>query len=130
MLPSWNIHIVVIQPGGFTTAWAGDSLIRYPSPPQYDHPDSPSNKFREISDNHQSIGSPERAAAALIKLASVNGAELPLRIQLGSDALGLARNKAKKTISDGEKWSDLSHSTNHDGVDKNSILDALAAADY
>lgn len=128
MLPAWNIHVTIIEPGGFTTEWKGDSMTRYPPTPAYDFPDSPSNLFRDMQINHKFIGSPERAATAMIKLADTDPAELPLRVQFGSDALGLVRSKALKTISDGEKWAEFSHSTNHDGVDKDSILDRLAQA--
>lgn len=103
-------------------------MISFPAPPAYDFPDSPSNLYRDMRDKHTFTGNPERAATAMIKLANTAGAELPLRIQLGSDSLGLVRNKALKTISDGEKWAELSHSTNHDGVNKDTILEKLAQA--
>ena len=67
-------------------------------------------------------GNPEKAAAALIKLSHVPAHELPTRIQFGSDAWTIVKLKAEGTIRDGMKWSEISHSTNNDGVDKEAII--------
>jgi len=132
MVPEWNIRVMIVEPGGFTTGWAGDGLVKYPAPAKYAAPETPSSIYREmherIKESH--IGNPERFATAVIKLADTNGADLPMRIQFGSESLGLVRNKAQKTIDDGKKWAKLSHSTNHDGVDEESVLARLAAANH
>jgi NAD(P)-dependent dehydrogenase (short-subunit alcohol dehydrogenase family) len=130
MVPSWNIRIMVIQPGGFSTSWADSSMVNYPAPAAYAAPDTPSSQFRAMLNDHKAgfTGNPARFAAAVMKLADIDGTQLPLRMQFGSDALGLVRNKALRTIDDGKKWADISHSTNNDGIDKDFILDQLAAA--
>lgn len=34
MVPEWNIAATIVQPGGFQTAWNGDSMVEYPAPAQ------------------------------------------------------------------------------------------------
>ena len=67
-------------------------------------------------------GNAERAATALLKLSHVPGNELPTRIQFGTDAWTIVKTKAEGTIRDAVKWSEISHSTNNDGVDKEAII--------
>ena len=54
-------------------------------------------------------------AKAIIKIADLPNP--PIRIQLGSEALALARYVAEKTVLDGERWEEISRSTDRDGVD-------------
>ena len=61
------------------------------------------------------LGDPVKMAKAVQKIAGEPNP--PLRLQLGSEALVIARFEAEKTIADGEKWAELSHSTDRDGVD-------------
>lgn len=67
-------------------------------------------------------GDPDKAAAALIKLSHVPTNELPTRVQFGSDCWAIVKARAEATIRDAEKWSEVSHSTNKDGVDKEAII--------
>ncbi|KAH9939448.1 hypothetical protein B0H21DRAFT_756962 [Amylocystis lapponica] len=118
MLPSWNIKGVIIEPGGFRTEWSRASLVRVPVHPQYDTPDAPSVKFRKMTEI-PSIGDPAKAATAIMHIAGMP--DPPLRIQLGSECLLFVKNKALRTIEDGERNAELAHSTNLDGIDKDKI---------
>jgi hypothetical protein len=69
-----------------------------------------------------SIGDPEKAAAALIKLSHIPVNELPTRVQFGTDCWAMVKAKAEATARDAEKWSEISNSTNKDGVDKESMI--------
>ncbi|KAI0960742.1 hypothetical protein AcV7_000042 [Taiwanofungus camphoratus] len=126
MLPEWNIKGVIIEPGGFRTQWNGSSLICLPIHPKYNTPSSPSNSFRETVAQPY-VGDPAKAAKAIMQISSLSNP--PLRIQLGTEALMIARNKALETIRDGEKYEDLAHSTNADGIDKNMVLEWFKVAD-
>ena len=102
-------------------------MLTIPMPSQYDRPGSPSVKFRALTKNPAPfIGDPHKAALTIMKIASLP--DPPLRIQLGTDAVLLVRNKAMKTISDGEQYEELSHSTNGDGVDKDLVMGTLREA--
>lgn len=58
----------------------------------------------------------------MIRLSRVPANELPIRIQLGSDAWAIVKAKAESTARDAAKWGEISHSTNNDGVDKEAII--------
>lgn len=73
------------------------------------------------------IGDRTRAAKAFLTL-SEKRRELPLRIQFGSDSLAIVRHTAKKTILDSEKWADVSHSTNQEGIDSEEYTKNLLVA--
>jgi NAD(P)-dependent dehydrogenase (short-subunit alcohol dehydrogenase family) len=128
MSPEWNIQATIIEPGGFITEWR--SMAAIPPHPAYDTDNSPTKKrrFMMVGDTSvQSIGIPEKAAKAFISLAEKKQ-DLPLRIQLGSDALALVQHTAMKTISDSEKWESVSHSTNVDGIDSKEYTKNLLTA--
>ena len=128
LLPSWNIKASIIEPGGFETQWSGD-LHHHPQPPAYSGPDTPTSQWRAFraSNDVGGTGSPEKAATALIKLSHVPANELPTRIQFGSDAWAIVKSKAEATVRDAVKWSEISHSTNKDGVDKEAIIGMVAS---
>lgn len=121
MNPSWNIIGIIIEPGGFRTEWAGDSLKTFPQPPEYADPNSPSSVFRKQSfDASSYIGDAAKAGQALIKVADMP--DPPLRVQLGTESMAIVSGKAKKTLQNVEKYADFAHSTNADDVDKETVL--------
>ncbi|KZT11169.1 NAD(P)-binding protein [Laetiporus sulphureus 93-53] len=120
MLPEWNIKGVIIEPGGFRTEWNSSSMMRLPVHPKYDTPESPTVQFRKMT-AQTLIGDPAKAAKAIMQIADLS--DPPLRIQLGTECLLVVMKKALKTIKDGEKYAELAHSTNADGVDKESVLE-------
>ena len=119
MLPEWNIKGVIIEPGGFRTEWGGSSMLRLPIHPAYDKPHAPGVRFRELTKTPVFIGDPRKAAQAIMEVASMP--DPPLRVQLGTDALMMVRNKARMTLRDNEQYEELAHSTNADGVDKQQV---------
>jgi hypothetical protein len=126
MPPAWNIKGCIIQPGGFETEWRNGSMVTLPQHPAYADPDTPSSQFRAMHGSVPMIGSPEKMGKALMILASEPNP--PLRIQFGSEAISLIISKAKSTIKDSEKWAELSHSTNMDGVDIEAYMKQIAVA--
>ena len=113
MPPEWNIKGIIIQPGSFQTEW-GNSSVRMPHHPAYDE-HSPGAQFHRMLEKVMGHpqGEPSKAAIAMMRIASEP--DPPLRLQLGTDGLGLVMNKASMTLRDAEKWAELSHSTNRDG---------------
>ena len=105
-------------------------MTTIPPLPAYDTENSPTKKRRTMlvgDSGIQFIGSAIKAAKAFISLAE-NRQDLPLRVQFGSDSFAIVRHTAMKTISDGEKWEDVSHSTNVDGIDSKEYIKNLFAA--
>ena len=126
MDPSWNISATIIELGGFRTEWGGTSLKVFPSPPQYSSPDSPCSQFRKAAfgGGHSPIGDPAKAATAMIAIADMPS--VPLRVQLGTESMFIVTSKAKETLQNAEKYADLAHSTNFDGVDKDAVLEKFS----
>jgi len=80
-----------------------------------------------LASSGTATGNAEKAAIALLKLSHVPANELPTRIQFGTDAWAMVKAKAEGTIRDVVKWSEISHSTNNDGVDKEAIIGLMAS---
>ena len=103
-----GIKVTIVEPGGFRTDFAGSSTELREGRPEYDATVGKTARFQRDYDGKQP-GDPARAAAALLKLASVE--EPPLRIVLGIDAFNAAEANDLAKIELGKKWKDLSYAT-------------------
>ena len=92
----------------FRTDFAGSSTELREGRPEYDATVGTTARFQRDYNGKQP-GDPTRAAAALLKLASVK--EPPLRIVLGIDAFNVAEANDLAKIELGKKWKDLSYAT-------------------
>jgi NAD(P)-dependent dehydrogenase (short-subunit alcohol dehydrogenase family) len=103
-----GIKVTIIEPGGFRTDFAGSSTIIKAGRPEYDSTVGAVARFQR-SFNGVQPGDPDKAAAVVLKLASMS--EPPLRLLLGSDAVKAAeQNDLARTEAD-KRWRDLSIST-------------------
>ncbi|RAS21347.1 oxidoreductase [Paraburkholderia bryophila] len=106
---SFGIHVTAVAPGSFRTAWAGRSMVRTPrSIPDYDALFDPVRKGREEKNGKQ-LGDPVKAARAM--LAVIESEKPPSHLLLGSDALGLVREKLSSLGAEFDAWEALSRST-------------------
>ncbi len=103
-----GIKVLIIEPGGFRTDFAGSSTQLRAGRLEYDSTVGATVRFQE-SYNGRQPGDPAKAAAAILTLASME--EPPLRIVLGSDAYAAAERNDLGKIELGRKWKDLSCST-------------------
>ena len=87
-------------------------MIAIPKHPAYPS-DAPSRKFIETFEKLPQIGDVQRAVQAMITVA--DSSDPPSRLQLGTDAWGLAKMTTEASLAESEKWATLSHSTNRDG---------------
>ncbi|KAF5369001.1 hypothetical protein D9758_002849 [Tetrapyrgos nigripes] len=120
MSPEWNIKGCIIQPGGFASEWRGSSAQVTTPHPAYTAENQPCAIFRNVVHGKLAyIGSAHNMGRTIIKLTdmSMAGAQLPLRIQFGSDSLFLVGQQAKTTLKDMEKWRAVSKETDADGMD-------------
>jgi len=124
MHPTWNIKGCIIQPGGVETEFLKGSMVVCPQHPAHSAPDSPSSQFRTMLQQPGiGIGSAEKMGKAIMRVADIPNP--PLRIQLGSEANVLVKNTAMATIKDADKWVELSHTTNRDGVDVAAFMKSI-----
>lgn len=104
-------------------------MRRYPPPPAYSAPDTPTSRWRAAFKHgaNSAPGDPEKEAAALLRLSHVPANELPTRIQFGSDCWAIVKVRAEATVRDAEKWSEISHSTNKDWVEKEDVIEFITS---
>ena len=87
----FGIAVTAVAPGSFRTDWAGRSMTRTPrSIADYDAIFNPIRQAREDKSGKQ-LGDPRKAARAM--LAAIAADHPPAHLLLGSDALGLVRDK-------------------------------------
>jgi len=104
-----GIHVTLIEPGGFRTDFAGRS--RAESERQIADYEPSVGANRRILTQHagHEPGDPAKAALAILKVAD---SELPpLRLMLGTDALGYARRKFDQYAAETKTWDAVSRST-------------------
>jgi NAD(P)-dependent dehydrogenase (short-subunit alcohol dehydrogenase family) len=105
-----GIHVTSVEPGGFRTDWAGDSMSYAPSVEGYESTvDARTGFFK--SGQFVPMGDPEKAAKVIVDL--VDDPEPPMHLILGSDAIGLLKNADAVRTAEMEKWLPVSLSTDH-----------------
>ncbi|KIY71937.1 NAD(P)-binding protein [Cylindrobasidium torrendii FP15055 ss-10] len=122
MDPSWNIKGAIIEPGGFDSEWRLGKAV--PIHPAYDTATNSCKAMRAMHEQvFTNLGTSESMAEALYKLSKEP--ELPLRVQLGSEALAIAQYQMKKTLEDSEKWAAFSRSTDKPEVDSIAYVEGI-----
>jgi len=106
----FGILVTSIEPGGFRTDWAGDSMTYAPRIEGYDLVDKRSNFFQ--SKNFIPTGDPEKAAKVMLNL--VENPQPPVHLVLGSEAIGMLKHADAARTEEMEKWMEVSLSTDHD----------------
>jgi hypothetical protein len=101
--------LTIIEPGDFLTDFAGSSTELREGLHKYDAKVGKTARFQPDYNGKQP-GGPARAAAALLKLASVEAP--PLRIVLGIEAFNAAEANGLAKIELGKQWKDLSYARN------------------
>jgi NAD(P)-dependent dehydrogenase (short-subunit alcohol dehydrogenase family) len=105
----FGIAVTAVAPGSFRTDWAGRSMTRTPrSIGDYDHVFNPIRKAREEKSGKQ-LGDPQKAARAM--LAAIAADRPPTHLLLGSDALGLVRDKLSALETEIRDWEAVTVST-------------------
>ncbi|MGA7585297.1 MAG: oxidoreductase [Rouxiella badensis] len=108
-LQPFGIAVTAVAPGSFRTDWAGRSMVRSPRAiADYDPLFNPLRQAREAKNGKQ-LGDPVKAAQAM--LAVIESDSPPTHLLLGSDALGLVRNKLAVLSAEIDAWEHLTRST-------------------
>ncbi len=106
-----GILVTSVEPGGFRTDWAGDSMTYAPVVPGYEETvERRSEMFR--SGSFVPMGDPEKAAKVMINLAEHPSP--PIHLILGSEGVAIVRFSESARLAELEKWSAVSESTDHD----------------
>jgi NAD(P)-dependent dehydrogenase (short-subunit alcohol dehydrogenase family) len=97
---SFGIHVTLIEPGGFSTDWAGASSKRSEQLPAYAEVRAEAERIR--SQRTAKMGDPKASAAAVLKI--VDAPEPPLRVFFGELPLQLAKADYESRLKTWEEW--------------------------
>lgn len=105
-----GIWVTSVEPGGFRTDWAGESMT-------YAQPIEGYDKVKQRTDYFKTgqfipVGDPVKAANVMVSLA--NHPKPPVHLVLGSEALGILQHADKRRAAELEEWASISVSTDHD----------------
>ncbi|WP_343521675.1 SDR family NAD(P)-dependent oxidoreductase [Pedobacter sp.] len=111
-LKEFGVKVTVVAPGAFRTSFlTPDSLILAANPiAEYEEVRAIHSKYLKM--DGQQIGDPEKAAAAMISLASMPNA--PVHLLLGNDAFQRASNKIEALTKEFQDWKAITISTDFD----------------
>ncbi|MFJ8314189.1 MULTISPECIES: oxidoreductase [unclassified Streptomyces] len=105
-----GVHATVVEPGSFRTDFLSPGSRRQAGVEISAYADTVGALQSAIRANDgRQPGDPVRAVAALLELVST--AEPPLRLQLGSDCVGLVEGKLASVAKELDQWRDLALST-------------------
>ncbi|AMO75913.1 oxidoreductase [Pseudomonas citronellolis] len=105
----FGIAVTAVAPGSFRTDWAGRSMVRSPrSIADYDALFDPVRQARQEKSGKQ-LGDPRKAARAMLE--AIASANPPAHLLLGSDALGLVRQKLGALEKEIAAWEATTRST-------------------
>ena len=100
----FNIHVTLIEPGGFSTDWAGPSSKRSTPLPDYKEVHEEADRVR--AQRMSKPGDPKASAAAILKV--VDAPEPPLRVFFGEGPLQLAKADYENRLKTWEEWQPVS----------------------
>lgn len=120
----FGIKVTSIEPGGFRTDWAGESMTYAAEIEGYNMVNKRIQLFK--SGGFKAIGDPTKAAKAIIEIA--NNPEPPLHLLLGSEAVAIVKHSEAAKLRELERWETLSLSTDSD--DAESFLETEAGKHF
>ena len=106
---SLGIYVTSVEPGGFRTDWAGDSMTYAKQVEGYEIVDQRIELFKGGA--FVPMGDPDKAAKVMIEL--VEHPEPPIHLILGSEAVGIVKHAEILKTEEFEKWIPVSISTDH-----------------
>ncbi|MBO9201046.1 MULTISPECIES: oxidoreductase [Niastella] len=106
-----GIKVTSVEPGGFRTDWAGDSMSYAPAIEGYETTVNARAEYFQ-SGKFVPVGDPVKAAQVMVNL--VEHPEPPMHLILGSEAAGMLKQADENRKAEFEKWLSVSVSTDHD----------------
>jgi NAD(P)-dependent dehydrogenase (short-subunit alcohol dehydrogenase family) len=103
----FGVKVVVVEPSGFRTDWAGTSMTVHDIPEAYAPTVGVMNsRVRQSTDGP--AGDPARAAAILVQVAKRN--DIPYHLPLGVNAADGSIRLDQQLLADDQEWRDVSRS--------------------
>jgi NAD(P)-dependent dehydrogenase (short-subunit alcohol dehydrogenase family) len=102
----FGIRVIVVEPSGFATDWAGSSMTVHEIPSDYD---STIGRMRELVRTQvAAAGDPRRAAEIILK--TVARENPPTHLLVGVNAVEMALNYSRRQIHEATTWSGVGRS--------------------
>ena len=114
-----GIKVTCVEPGGFRTNWAGDSMSYAPDIEGYEETVGKRRQFFE-SGNWVPVGDPDKAAQVMVKL--TDEPNPPVHLILGGEAITILENANNRREEEMKKWLPVSLSTDADDANKEQFL--------
>lgn len=103
----FGIRVLVVEPSGFKTDWAGSSMTVHHTPEGYEQTVGAMNsRMRQSSDGP--AGDPDRAAEILVRMAKRT--DIPYHLPLGVNAAEMSIAHDRRLLAEDERWQLVSRS--------------------
>lgn len=103
----FGIRVLVVEPSGFATDWAGTSMAVGEVPAEYEATVGSMVRIRDKSELVHA-GDPLRAAEILVH--TVKRANLPSHLLLGANAVNMALDYSRRQLAEAERWAEVGRS--------------------
>jgi NAD(P)-dependent dehydrogenase (short-subunit alcohol dehydrogenase family) len=106
----FGVAVMVVEPSGFATDWAGSSMTIYDIPADYDT--TIGAMHRRVRANPAGpAGDPERAAEIIVQV--VKRGNPPSHLLLGTNAVEMALDYSRRQITEASAWEKVSRSADY-----------------
>jgi NAD(P)-dependent dehydrogenase (short-subunit alcohol dehydrogenase family) len=106
----FGVAVMVVEPSGFATDWAGSSMTIYDIPAEYDT--TIGAMHRRVRANPAGpAGDPERAAEIIVQV--VRRGNPPSHLLLGTTAVEMALDYSRRQIAEASAWDKVSRSADY-----------------
>jgi NAD(P)-dependent dehydrogenase (short-subunit alcohol dehydrogenase family) len=103
----FGVKVLVVEPSGFATDWAGSSMTVRDVPAEYEQTVGAMNaRMRQSTDGP--AGDPDRAAEILVRMAKRE--HVPFHLPLGVNASEFSIAQDRRLLDEDQKWSAVSRS--------------------
>ncbi|AOM78496.1 oxidoreductase [Pedobacter steynii] len=106
-----GIYVTCVEPGGFRTDWAGESMSFAREIEGYESTVGRMSDFIK-SGGYVPMGDPDKAAKVMINL--TDHPKPPIHLVLGSEAISIVKTSDTLKKAELEKWESISISTDHE----------------
>ncbi|MEV8059602.1 SDR family NAD(P)-dependent oxidoreductase, partial [Streptomyces antimycoticus] len=103
----FGVRVMVVEPSGFATDWAGSSMTVHPIPDAYDETVGAMNRLVRQSTTG-AAGDPRRAAEIIVR--TVHRDQVPSHLPLGVNATTMAQDYSRHQLAEATAWEEVSRS--------------------
>jgi NAD(P)-dependent dehydrogenase (short-subunit alcohol dehydrogenase family) len=106
----FGVRVMVVEPSGFATDWAGSSMTIHDIPADYDTTIGAVHRLVRTS-TAGPAGDPERGAEIIVQ--AVKRENPPSHLLLGVNAVDMALDYSRRQIAEASAWQDVSRSADY-----------------